>query len=174
MNLANFITSIRLVLVPFIIGALVKGCDLWALGFLTAALVSDLVDGLVARRMNQITNLGQVLDPLADKSLFLALFGYFAWAERIPVFAFFLLLLPYFALILGGGVMYRYRGEVIQANFWGKASSALLSVGLIFVYFRLPFAVHLIYVGIATSFISAFVYFRMGVEGQISRTKESN
>ena len=170
MNLANFITSIRLILVPFIVSALVKGNDWWALGFLTVALVSDLVDGLVARSMDQITDLGQVLDPLADKSLFLSLFGYFAWVGRIPVVAFFLLLLPYFALILGGGVMYRYRGKVIQANFWGKSSSALLTLGLIFVYFKLPFALYLIYTGIATSFVSAFVYFRMGVKGQISRT----
>ena len=174
MNLANFITSIRLVLVPFIVSALVKGNDWWALGFLTAALVSDLVDGLVARKMDQITDLGQVLDPLADKALFLALFGFFAWAGRIPIVAFFLLLLPYFALILGGGVMYRYRGKVIKANFWGKASSALLTLGLIFVYFQLPFALYLIYVGIATSFLSAFIYFRIGVRNKISGTKKGN
>lgn len=173
MNTANFITSVRLVLVPFIVMALVKGNDWWALGFLTVALVSDLIDGLVARRLGQITDLGQVLDPLADKTLFLALFGYFAWVGRIPIVAFFLLLLPYFALILGGGVMYRYQGRVVQANFWGKASSALLTLGLIFVYFQLPFDLYLIYVGIAAAFVSAFVYFRIGVEGDISPTEES-
>lgn len=174
MNTANFITSIRLVLVPFIVVALIKGNDWWALGFLTVALVSDLIDGLVARRLGQITDLGQVLDPLADKTLFLALFGYFAWAGRIPIVAFFLLLLPYFALILGGGVMYRYQGKVIQANFWGKTSSALLTLGLIFVYFQLPFALYLIYIGVAAAFVSAFVYFRIGVEGNISPTEESS
>ena len=168
MNLANVITSIRLFLVPFIVVSLVKGCNWWTLGFLAVALLSDMVDGLVARRMDQITDLGQVLDPLADKTLFLVLFGYFAWTGRIPFVAFFLLLLPYFALILGGGVMYRYRGRVIQANYWGKASSALLTLGLICVYFRVPFALYLIYTGIATSFISAFVYFRIGVEKNFS------
>lgn len=174
MNTANFITSIRFILVPLIIAALCKGSNWWALGFLTLALVSDLIDGLVARRMDQITDLGQVLDPLADKTLFLALFGYFAWANRIPVIAFFLLLLPYFALILGGGVMYRYQGRVIQANIWGKASSALLTIGLIFVYFHLPFALYLIYIGIAAAFISAFVYFRIGAETDISPSEESS
>lgn len=173
MNLANMITSIRLILVPLIVTALVRGNDWWALGFLIVALLSDLVDGLVARKFDQITDLGQVLDPLADKTLFLALFGYFAWVGRIPVVGFFLLLLPYFALILGGGVMFRYLGRVIQANFWGKASSAILALGLIFVYFHLPYDIYLIYAGIATSFVSAFVYFRMGVKEKISTTKES-
>ncbi len=174
MNTANFITSIRFILVPLIVAALCRGNDWWALAFLTLALVSDLIDGLVARRMGQITDLGQVLDPLADKTLFLALFGYFAWADRIPIVAFFLLLLPYFALILGGGVMYRYQGRVIQANFWGKASSALLTIGLIFVYFHLPFALYLIYIGIATAFVSAFVYFRIGAESEVSPYEESS
>ncbi len=174
MNLANLITSIRLALVPFIVAALAYGRDWWALSFLTLALISDLIDGLVARRLDQITDLGQVLDPLADKSLFLSLFGYFAWVGRIPIVAFFLLLLPYFALILGGGVMYRYEGKVVKANYWGKTSSALLTLGLISVYFRLPFALYLIYVGIAASFVSAFVYFRIGVREQASRTGQGN
>jgi len=174
MNLANLITSIRLILVPFIVAALAKGNDWWAFAFLTVALISDLLDGFVARKMDQITDLGQVLDPLADKSLFLSLFGYFAWVGRIPVVGFFLLLLPYFALILGGGVMYRYQGKVVKANVWGKTSSALLTLGLIFVYFRLPFAIYLIYVGIATSFVSAFVYFRIGAKAQASPTEEGS
>ncbi len=169
MNLANLITSVRLLLVPAIISSLAWGRDWWALFFLSIALASDLVDGLVARRMNQVTELGQVLDPLADKFLFLALFGYFAWSGRIPVVAFFLLLLPYFALILGGGVMYRYVGEVVQANTWGKTSSGLLSLGLIAVYFQWPFALFLIYGGVALSFLSAFVYFRIGVRSQAAK-----
>ncbi|MCF7875862.1 CDP-alcohol phosphatidyltransferase family protein [Candidatus Bipolaricaulota bacterium] len=171
MNLANFITSIRLVLVPFIVLALVYGRDWLAFAFLAVALISDLIDGFVARKMNQITDLGQVLDPLADKSLFLALFGYFAWVGRIPIIAFFLLLLPYFALMLGGGVMYQYEGKVVKANVWGKTSSAVLALGLIFVYFRLPFSLYLIYLGIAGSFLSALVYFRIGIRNQTSRTE---
>ena len=174
MNLPNTITSIRLILVPFIISALAYGKNIWALVFLSAALVSDLVDGYIARRTGQITQLGQVLDPLADKSLFLALFGYFSWVGRIPIIAFFLLLAPYFALILGGGVMYRYMGEVVKANIWGKASSALLSLGLIAVYFHLPFALFTIYAGIAASYVSAIVYFRIGSQRQASRTREGS
>lgn len=169
MNLANFITSIRLILLPFIISSLAYGRSLVALVLLTIALLSDLVDGLIARKLGQITKLGQILDPLADKALFFALFGFFTWTREIPVVAFFLLLLPHFALIIGGGVLYSLEGEVIQSNVWGKTSSALLSLGLIAIFFNLPYALFLIYVGIGASYISATVYFLIGSRTQTSR-----
>lgn len=176
MNLANFITSIRLILLPFIISSLAYGRSLVALVLLTIALLSDLVDGLIARKLDQITKLGQILDPLADKALFFALFGFFTWTREIPVVPFFLLLLPHFALIIGGGVLYKLEGEVIQSNVWGKSSSALLSLGLIAIFFGLPYkyARFLIFAGIAASYVSAIAYFMIGSQTQTSRTQRGN
>lgn len=174
MNLANFITSIRLILLPFIISSLAYGRSLVALALLAIALLSDLVDGLIARKLGQVTKLGQILDPLADKALFFALFGFFTKSGEIPLLAFFLLLLPHFALIIGGGVLYRLEGEIIQSNVWGKTSSSLLSLGLIAVFFGLPYALILIYIGIAVSYISATAYFMIGSRTQTSRTQRGN
>lgn len=162
MNTANFITSIRLIVLPFIIYALAYGKTNIALVFLVIALLSDLIDGLVARKLGEITELGKILDPVADKSLFLSLFGFFTWVGEIPVIAFLLLLMPYLALIIGGGILYRNQGEVIPANVWGKSSSALITLGLIAVFFDIPFALYFIFVGIGASYVSAVVYFTMG------------
>lgn len=174
MNIANFITSIRLIVLPFIIYALASGKFNMALVLLGIALLSDLVDGLIARKLGQITVLGQVLDPVADKSLFLALFGYFTWVGEIPFIAFFLLLIPYTALIVGGGILYSQEGKVISANAWGKSSSALITLGLIAVFFGLPYALYFIYLGIAASYASAVVYFSMGSRMQNSWTRSNN
>jgi len=144
-----------------------------SLVLLGIALVSDLMDGLVARKLDQITELGQILDPVADKSLFLALFGFFTWVGEIPVIAFFLLLIPYSALLIGGGVFYSTEGEIISANVWGKSSSALLTLGLISVFFSIPYALYFIYVGIGVAYVSAVVYFTMGSRRRSSQARES-
>ncbi len=173
MNLANLITSIRLIVLPFIIYSLAYGMRTLSLVLLGIALVSDLLDGLVARKLDQITEIGQILDPVADKSLFLSLFGFFTWVGDIPLVSFFLLLVPYSALLIGGGVFYREEGEIISANVWGKSSSSLLTLGLISVFFDLPYALYLIYVGIGAAYVSAVVYFTMGAHRRSSQARES-
>lgn len=173
MNLANLITSIRLIVLPFIIYSLAYGMSTLALVLLGLALASDLLDGLVARKLDQITEMGQILDPVADKSLFLSLFGFFTWVGDIPIIAFFLLLIPYSALLIGGGVFYSTEGEIISANVWGKSSSSLLTLGLVSVFFDLPYALYLIYVGIGAAYVSAVVYFTMGAHRKSSQARES-
>lgn len=173
MNLANLITSVRLIVLPFVIYSLAYGMFWLTLALLGMALVSDLLDGLVARKLDQITEVGQILDPVADKLFFLSLFGYFTRAGGIPVIAFFLLLIPYSALFIGGGVFYSTEGEIISANAWGKSSSALLALGLISVFFGLPYSLYLIYVGIAVAYTSSVVYFTMGVRRKSSQARKS-
>src|SRR6056297_502311 len=172
MNLANTITMARLVLTPFVIASLAYGQVNLALGLLALALVSDVLDGLVARKLNQITYLGQVLDPLADKTLFMSLFGLFSWNGQIPMIAFALFLVPHLALIVAGGFMYQWDQSVIPSNVWGKTSSFLVSVGLIAVFFKIPYSVMLIYLGIGASYLSAGIYFCIGMRRETAKTSQ--
>lgn len=174
MNLANTITMARLVLAPFVIASLAYGKVNLALGLLALALVSDVLDGFIARKFDQITYLGQVLDPLADKTLFMSLFGLFSWNNRIPMIAFALFLVPHLALIIAGALMYQWDQSVIPSNFWGKTSSFLVSVGLIAVFFSIPYSVMLIYLGIGASYVSAGVYFCIGMRKEAARTSQGS
>ncbi|MBN8626200.1 MAG: CDP-alcohol phosphatidyltransferase family protein, partial [Planctomycetes bacterium] len=69
MNLANWLTLLRLCLVPVVILAIIQ--NWWQIAFAAFAVagVSDAVDGFVARRFNQMSELGALLDPVADKAL---------------------------------------------------------------------------------------------------------
>jgi cardiolipin synthase len=67
----NAISFVRLGLVPVFYWLLVTGQDGVALGILIAATASDFIDGLIARRFNQVTRLGALLDPASDR-LFIA------------------------------------------------------------------------------------------------------
>jgi cardiolipin synthase len=72
----NVLSFIRLGLVPVFLGLLIAGEDVLALVVLVVSSVSDYLDGVIARRFNQITRLGQLLDPAADRLfIFAALIG---------------------------------------------------------------------------------------------------
>ena len=73
MNLPNALTLARIFLVPLVVVILLTremhGWALWGAGVFLAAALTDLLDGYVARRRKQVTTLGRLLDPIADKLL---------------------------------------------------------------------------------------------------------
>ena len=71
MNLPNYITLLRVILIPFFIDLMIYGYYGGALVVFAAACVTDALDGLLARLMKQKTELGAFLDPMADKLLIL-------------------------------------------------------------------------------------------------------
>lgn len=72
----NILSFLRLLLVPVFLVLIVRGQDALALLVLVVSSVSDFLDGVLARRFNQVTRLGQLLDPAADRLfIFTALIG---------------------------------------------------------------------------------------------------
>lgn len=80
----NQLTLLRLVFVPFIIINVLDGNWHWALVLFVLAGLSDGLDGLLARKLNQQSVLGQYLDPIADKFLLSSLFLVLSFAHQIP------------------------------------------------------------------------------------------
>lgn len=77
MNLPNALTLSRIFLVPLLVAVLLtgkEGWEIWAVVFTLGAALTDWLDGFVARRRNQVTTLGILLDPIADKILISAAF----------------------------------------------------------------------------------------------------
>src|SRR5215510_3392596 len=74
LTLANLLTIFRLILIPVFITALYYQQFVWALGLFLGAAATDMLDGLVARSLNQKTQLGAILDPMADKLLLVTAF----------------------------------------------------------------------------------------------------
>lgn len=80
----NQLTLLRMIFVPFIVIHLVDGRYLWALSVFVIAGFSDGLDGLLARRLQQQTLLGQYLDPIADKLLLSTMFLVLSILHKIP------------------------------------------------------------------------------------------
>jgi cardiolipin synthase len=83
-NLANLLTLLRLILVPFVIGAILDGRHARALELFFAAAVTDALDGAVARSYGLATRVGAYLDPLADKCLLSGIFLALGAAGSVP------------------------------------------------------------------------------------------
>ena len=89
--LANCISSLRLFMAPALVYLLWQELFLWSLLLMLGALISDVADGAVARKLNQVTNIGGLLDHGSDALLVLsglvvfAAFGVIPWALPILV-----------------------------------------------------------------------------------------
>jgi cardiolipin synthase (CMP-forming) len=120
----NQLTFLRLIFLPFFVIAIKYSNWKAALGILAAAAVSDGLDGLLARGLNQKTPLGAYLDPIADKLLLsssyfvLALKGKVQWWLTILVLGRDVLLLVACAVIL---ITVGYRP--FPPSIWGKATT---------------------------------------------------
>jgi len=167
MNAANTITVFRLfAVIPFAI-FLAKKNYLVALIFFIFAGLSDLVDGFIARKFNQITKLGGFLDPLADKLLIFAGNLLFVLQSVIPLWFFILIILKDLSILIGV-VLLKSRGIDWEPkpNRCGKISAFLQGIIILFAVLDQGFfntgPLILITIAICTAFIilSWFYYYK--------------
>ncbi len=85
MNLPNYITLLRVILIPFFINLMIYGYYGEALVVFVAACMTDALDGMIARLMKKKTELGAFLDPMADKLLILSAFVTLVLLGKLPV-----------------------------------------------------------------------------------------
>jgi cardiolipin synthase (CMP-forming) len=102
----NLLTLLRLVIIPFIVINVVAGNYWWALGLFVLAGVSDFFDGMLARVLKQHTQLGEYLDPIADKMLLSTLFLVLAIMHKIPWKYTVLVFSRDFSILMVSGVLY--------------------------------------------------------------------
>ena len=122
MNTANKLTLLRVVLVPVFMAFLLMNGTAWqlaALAVFVIASLTDMLDGQIARRCNQITTFGKFADPLADKMLTTAAFLVFMQKGIINSWAVMIILAREF-MVAGVRLAAVSEGKVIAASFWGK------------------------------------------------------
>lgn len=123
-TIPNIISMLRLAGVPLFLW-LVLGpeADAWALAVLMISGVSDFLDGYLARRLDQFSNLGEILDPVADRLYILAVVVGLALRDIIPWWV--AIILPLRDLLLWGLVpILRTRGySALPVHFLGKAAT---------------------------------------------------
>ena len=163
MNTANKLTIVRIILIPIFLALLYIGfpySEYAAVTVFIAAGLTDIADGYIARRRNQVTDLGKFLDPLADKVLVVAAMLWFVEQGVIPAWAVLLVILREF-LVTALRLIAVSNGRVIAAALSGKVKTVVTMFCLIFLF--LPIPQWAIYVCIAaitvTTLVSGVEYF---------------
>ncbi len=126
MNIPNSLTLLRILLIPVYIGCMTYGRFGWALAVLLLAGLTDALDGPIARRMNQRTQLGTFLDPLADKLLLTSSFVSLSVLHLVPSWLVILVVSRDVILLLGTTVAHLMNSPIdITPTFLGKGTTLL-------------------------------------------------
>lgn len=132
LNIANVLTTIRIIMVPFFIWALfaddsTQGTWRWvALAIFVVAMYTDKLDGDLARSRGLITNFGKIADPIADKLLTGSALVCFSILAELPWWVTIVILVREWGITLLRVVVIRYG--VIAANMGGKIKTVLQAI----------------------------------------------
>jgi len=150
LNLANQLTFLRLVLIPFFVIAILAGRFGVALGLFVTAAVTDLLDGLSARMLGGGTALGAYLDPAADKLLLVAAFVLLTdypvmlqdvpMIHRIPLWLTVLTISRDVLIVAVASLLYLTRAQVrFPPSIWGKLTTTaeFLTIALFLLFNQL-------------------------------------
>jgi CDP-diacylglycerol--glycerol-3-phosphate 3-phosphatidyltransferase len=164
LNLPNVLTLLRIVAVPVIVVALLgetpNGDALAAAVFALAAL-SDTLDGYIARRRDDVTTFGKLMDPLADKLLIIAALVSLVSLGRLAAWVAMVIIARELAVTALRAVAVE-QGVVISASWLGKVKTALqvAAVFALIIWNPSPVAVDvLVYLAVAATVISGADYF---------------
>lgn len=129
---SNLLTLARLLMLPAALRYLRQPDGQWrALGVFGIAMVTDALDGPVARLRHEISPLGEVLDPIADKLMIDLTAVTLSKTRGFPWWATALLLVRDISIVLGGMLVYRRRAHITRAHLSGKATTFALTAAIL-------------------------------------------
>ncbi len=160
-NLPNVLTVVRILLVPVLVVALLDETDngdVLAAAVFAAASLTDFVDGWLARRREDVTNFGKLLDPIADKLLVIAALVSLVSLDRLAAWVAMVII----ARELAVTVARAQAPEVIPAAGWGKAKTVLQVAAIFFLILFDPAPLWvdlLVYAAVAVTILSGLDFF---------------
>ena len=149
MSIPNIISIVRIFLVPvFCVMYFTPGMKIASLFVLIASGLSDLVDGYIARKFNQITDLGKVLDPIADKLFHISTIACLCIDRVVGYWLLVVVVAKELFMICGGVILYKKNHAVIASKWYGKLSSSLFFSAFILSFVQTDSAVYKIFISI--------------------------
>ena len=134
-NIPNILSIIRICLVGVFVFVFFNNYPhnlMWALVvFLTAGL-TDVIDGFLARKFNWITNVGKILDPIADKLMQCTVLICMLTKQLIPAWLVFPFILKEFLMLLGGLLVIKKRRVIVVSNIFGKMTVVFFYAAVVF------------------------------------------
>lgn len=169
LNLANRITITRIILTPLFIAAIIYGRMDIAILLFTMAIISDGLDGFIARTRNEKTILGTILDPVADKILLISAFICLALVNsmpdnfKLPPYVPIIVISRDAIIILGSIIIYVVKGGLkIEPSAWGKVTTFFQMITIISVLLSFKYSVYIWNTAALLTIISGVDYMLKG------------
>ena len=139
-----------------------------ALGTYVLAVLTDLLDGYLARQNKWTSDLGKVLDPLADKLMLIAAVGCFYFQGWVPLWLTAIVVGKELIMIVGGAMLYK-KDIVVYADWFGKIATIFFNVGAVatmgagFLPWLKPWSLLLLFIAIISALIAMVHYAQKNV-----------
>lgn len=188
-TIPNWLCFLRIALIPIFSVFFIKEHYIIAFVLMIIAAVTDLLDGKIARKYNMVSNLGKILDPIADKlsqvAIVIILIFKFWSFEGILKYLFFLFIAKELIMVIAGAVLLAKGMRPVAAEMWGKVATtvfyifmiAIIAIGpngaLVGVWFFKALPTPVVYVMVIISVILAFVSLFGYAPGFIRQIKEN-
>jgi len=181
MNLADKLSTTRIILIPIFVSLLIYSKSYpylrsIATGVFVLAILSDFFDGLAARIRKEKSEIGQIIDPLADKlllmtafiSLYLLKFDIYLWVVLIVVSRDLIIL-------IGFTILHFLKIEItIAPSVWGKLTTFFQMFTILWVLVGVPYSFFVCLLSAIFTLISGLDYFLRGAKELNVKTNSSN
>ena len=176
-HVPNILTIIRFFLIPAILYFIFTEQYIAAFIMLTISGLTDVLDGIVARKFDCITNFGKLIDPLADKTTQISILAALTFKGIIPLWMLLIVFVKEFAMIAGASFLYG-KELVVSSKWFGKLATVLFYLAIVCSFFitywntslvghpeyscpMLPqFDTYLYYLALAATVFSLIMYFK--------------
>lgn len=129
MTLANWLTLSRIYLTMVFGVEYCRGNPVTAFIAFALACMSDVLDGFIARNFNMVSNIGKLLDPIADKIMIITGLGCLLWSGIISKTLFVSVVVLEIIVIIGG-LFFLIKGTVVHSKNYGKSASVFFTLGI--------------------------------------------
>ena len=165
-NIPNILTIIRFILIPFIFTSVVNNDYLAALIIFTISAITDILDGYIARKYNYITDLGKLIDPLADKLTQVSLLLSLSILKILPWWIFAIVFIKECVMVISASLLYKRKDVVVYSKWYGKLATVLFYLAIVVslivnqFYVQMPFRIdlYLYYLAILSTIFSLIMY----------------
>ena len=147
LTVSNFISASRIILVIPMGYCLLTEFPhhrLWTVGVILVAVTTDFLDGFLARKLHQVTDIGKIIDPLADKIGIGAYAILLAMTGDVPLWFVLFVLLRDLLIFSGGLYIHRNKKIIPQSNWPGKISVSGVAVTFLLATLRMDALNHIL------------------------------
>lgn len=133
-HVPNILTIIRFFLIPAILYFVFTEQYIAAFIMLTVSGLTDVLDGIIARKFNCITNFGKLIDPLADKATQISILAALTFKGIIPLWMLIIVFVKEFVMIAGASFLYG-KELVVSSRWFGKLATVVFYLAIVCSFF---------------------------------------